>query len=58
MTRTSQGEPEQQTVLPSERKLKLNRWCESLEASSMNKIIYIIGLVVVVLAILAFLGLR
>jgi hypothetical protein len=29
-----------------------------LEASAMNNIIYIIGLIVVVLAVLAFLGLR
>jgi small-conductance mechanosensitive channel len=38
--------------------LSLTVGARPLEASSMNNIIYIIGLIVVVLAVLAFLGLR
>ncbi|WP_281024065.1 hypothetical protein [Microvirga subterranea] len=33
-------------------------WCNSQEGNTMNNIIWIIGAVVVVLAILSFLGLR
>ena len=37
---------------------ELGRWCRPTEAYLMNRIIWIIGAIVVVLAILSFLGLR
>jgi hypothetical protein len=49
---------QRQLIRHSGTRIEHNCWCRAPEAHSMNNIIYIIGLIVVVLAILAFFGLR